>query len=115
MTELGFGMIGNVLLQLIPAIMIIPYFFAVHADRNNTLQQFNLGQSILKFPEVRGKRILQTIYAAPDCYPRPKFSNIERLADKIVGPTVQGRYRRILVTATGKNDGIIQLGGLPFP
>jgi hypothetical protein len=36
--EQSLGMLGDVFLQLMPAILIIPDFFTVHADRDNSLQ-----------------------------------------------------------------------------
>jgi hypothetical protein len=36
--EQSLGMLGDVFLQLMQAILIIPDFFTVHADRDNSLQ-----------------------------------------------------------------------------
>lgn len=46
MTKRCFRMVRNILFKLIPAIMVIPDFFAVHANGDNPLQLSYSGQSL---------------------------------------------------------------------
>ena len=44
MTEVCFGMFGYVTLQMLPAFLVVPYFLAIHADRNYPFELLYLGQ-----------------------------------------------------------------------
>jgi hypothetical protein len=62
-TERRLRVFGYVLLQLVPAVVVVPDLFALHADRDDPLQLFHPVQAFLQLLDTGKEGLLQGVHA----------------------------------------------------
>ncbi len=86
MTEVGFRMVANICFNLLPITLIVTYFFAPCANREQSFQSLDFGKCRLEF----GNKLLPLLAYV---FPFRDVPRNGRCANNRTGAVSDGRYR----------------------
>ncbi len=84
MAEHDIRVFGNVFIQPLPDFFVIPNFMAVHANRQNSLQLFYMGDGFFKLPDPAVQFKLQPRNPFPHFNAGLEFIFVKAFDNKII-------------------------------
>jgi hypothetical protein len=90
MAEFGFRVVADINLHLLPVPGVVPYLFAVCANRHYTTQGFNLAERPAQRIIIGDKRLLHLNHTPADIDAGAKFIGVKGLGYIVIG---SGRKR----------------------